>query len=116
MPIDYRFSGGSYIGASPIIQVDTVVPAYASDASKMRLGSTSIGVDFGTSNYGEAEFRYIKFTGAVVAGDIVLSDASGKRGVQAASGAVATVRGTVGRALASPANATTNHDRGCISN
>jgi len=44
----------------------------------------------------------------------VLSDASGKRGVQAASGAVATGRGIVGIAMASHPNAATTNDFGFI--
>jgi len=124
MPIDYRFGDGSTIGGSPITQLDVppasgsgypqINPALVPAGARMRLGQIVKAYDFSSTGYGEGEFQYIKFTGAVVAGDVVLLDQLNFRGIQAASGAVTTGRGRVGIAMASHPNAATTNDFGFV--
>lgn len=62
--IAYKLVDGGYPGAPPLsVTGDTT--------QRIPLGTIVRGLD---GTYGEAEFRYVKFTGTVAAGDFVLTD------------------------------------------
>lgn len=74
--INYLNADGNYIGAPPFsVTGDTT--------QRMPLGTIVRGLDHGTGAYGDAEFRYVKFTGTVAAGDFVQVDNSAFTAVQA---------------------------------
>lgn len=90
MAVAYKLSSDSPLG-SPAIDV-------ASDLTqRLPLGTTVTGVDTSTAAYGEAEFEYVKFTGIVARGDLVVIDRQAKTGV--VSPAAAT-KGAFGIAMA----------------
>lgn len=89
MTVSYKLSD-EFAGA-PSISV-------AGDTTqRIALGSKVKGVDTSSAAYGEGEFEYIKFTGTVAAGDLVLINRQAKTGV--VSPAAAT-KGYFGIAMA----------------
>lgn len=95
MAVAYKLNA-KHIGAPPI--------DIAGDLTqRIPLGTRVTGIDTSTADYGEAEFEYVKFTGIVAAGDMVLLNGVAKTGV--VSPAAAT-KGKFGFAMAAqPANA-----------
>jgi hypothetical protein len=79
MAVSYKLADGNYIGASPLTNADTT--------AQLALGSIAKAVDTSTNAYGEAEFIYVKFTGTVAAGDLVVWDRLNKTCVQSATSA-----------------------------
>ncbi len=89
MAVSYKLSE-DLIGAPPI--------DVASDLTqRIPLGTIVKGVDQSTGAYGEAEFEYVKFTGIVARGDLVLIDRQAKTGIIAAA---AATKGNFGIAMA----------------
>ncbi len=72
------------------VLVGSIGGLYASSDTVQRfpLGAICKGEDQGPNSYGEAEFRYVKFTGAtdLVAGQFVKLDAQGQTGVALPAG------------------------------
>lgn len=63
--------------------------AVSDAAAALELGYISLGKDFGPNSYGDAEFRYVKFTGStdIVSGDWIVIDAQGQTGIQSPTSA-----------------------------
>lgn len=89
MAVSYKLSA-KHIGAPPIDVAGDLT-------QRIPLGTRVTGLDTSTADYGEAEFEYVKFTGIVAAGDMVLLDGRAKTGV--VSPAAAT-KGKFGFAMA----------------
>lgn len=92
MTVSYKLNQ-AYLGA-PALDVT------ADTTQRMPLGTRVAGTDQSTGAYGEAEFEYVKFTGTVAAGDMVLLNGQAKTGV--ISPAAAT-KGKFGFAMAAQA-------------
>jgi hypothetical protein len=95
---NYKVYDGSVIGVPNL---------YASDTTaKVVLGTTVKGYDSAASAYGEAEFRYVKFTGsaAIVAGDFCAFNGAAFTCIQAST---ATKAHAIGVAMAAQALNTT---------
>ncbi len=95
MAVNYKLTGGgSDLGVPQVGASDT--------SAKMVLGSQVSGNDFSASAFGEAEFRYVKFTATVAAGDFLLVAMADNTAV----GLAGAVVGIVGIAMAAQVSGT----------
>jgi hypothetical protein len=100
----YKVYDGSALG-TPVLT--------ASDSTqKFPLGTIVKGADFSSAAYGEAEFRYTKFTGStnIAAGDFVIFAAADNTCIPIA----AASRGQIGIAMAAQALATATPTYGWV--
>ncbi|GAC1514501.1 MAG: hypothetical protein NVS1B16_07190 [Pseudarthrobacter sp.] len=94
MAINYKLVDANIIGA-PALNT-------AGDTTqRMQLGTILRGSDYSTAAYGDGEFRYVKFTGTVAAGDFVVFDNSAFTAVQASQ---TTIKGNLGVSMAAQAS------------
>lgn len=96
MAISYVITDG-VVGAPPLTVTGDTTP-------RIELGQFVIGKDSSTGAYGHAEFEYVKFTGAVVAGDLVIIDRYNKTCVQSPAAAASAKGFHVGVAMAAQAS------------
>lgn len=73
MAVAYKLSD-EIIGSPPLDTISDTTP-------RMALGQTVEGIDTSANAYGSAEFIYVKFTGNVAAGDLVVVDRFNKTAV-----------------------------------
>jgi hypothetical protein len=78
-------------GLEPLNQADYVADPNTGLVPRHELGIIVCGKDYGPNDYGEAEFMYVKLTGAtdLVAGDFVVINRFSKTGVQSPAGGYA---------------------------
>lgn len=89
MAVDYRVVDQT-LGAPPInVTGDTT--------QRINLGQIVVGQDASTAQYGQADFMYVKFTGTVARGDMVLVNRQAKTAVVAPA---AATKGFFGTAMA----------------
>jgi hypothetical protein len=93
MPVAYLLSDGA-VGLPPInVAGDTT--------QRIGLGQYVVAQDSSTAQFGQADFVYVKFTGTVAAGDLVVVDRQAKTAVQAPT---AATKGFFGLAMAAQTN------------
>jgi hypothetical protein len=103
MPVSYLLSDG-FIGCPPINTT-------ADSTQRLELGQIVTAKD---ATYGFGEFEYVKFTGTVVAGDLVIVDRFNKTAIQSPAAAASAKGFHCGVAMAAQVSGNYNLDMATV--